>query len=142
MFELKPLAPERIPAALEKAERYRLLNEPVDAESICRDILLIEHASEPALISLLLALTDQFSHGQTDAFPEARSIAGRLAGEYHQNYYLGIVYERRAKAHYCAGKSGSGAIAYDWFVKAMECYEKASATRPADNDESLLRWNT
>jgi len=28
MFELKPLSKEAIPAALEKAERYRLLNEP------------------------------------------------------------------------------------------------------------------
>ena len=43
MFELKPLSPEAIPAALVKAERYRLLNEPDQAESICEDIL----ASDP-----------------------------------------------------------------------------------------------
>ena len=35
MFELKPLSREAIPRALEKAERYRLLNEPAEAESIC-----------------------------------------------------------------------------------------------------------
>ena len=42
MFELKPLSKESIKAALEKAERYRLLNEPGLAESICLDILEIE----------------------------------------------------------------------------------------------------
>ena len=39
MFQLKPLSPSAIPAALAKAERYRLLNEPEQAESICEDIL-------------------------------------------------------------------------------------------------------
>ena len=42
MFELKPLSREAFPAALEKAERYRLLNEPLEAESICRDILAVD----------------------------------------------------------------------------------------------------
>jgi hypothetical protein len=42
MFELKPLHHEAIPAALEKANRYRLLNEPGAAESIYLDILAIE----------------------------------------------------------------------------------------------------
>ena len=39
MFALKPLSHDAIPAALERAERYRLLNEPIDAESICEDVL-------------------------------------------------------------------------------------------------------
>ena len=39
MSDLKALSREAIPAALEKAERYRLLNEPGEAESICLDIL-------------------------------------------------------------------------------------------------------
>ncbi len=33
-FELKTLSPEAVPRALAKAERYRLLNEPGEAESI------------------------------------------------------------------------------------------------------------
>ena len=37
MPELKQLHKEAIPSALEKAERYRLLNEPGEAESICHD---------------------------------------------------------------------------------------------------------
>ncbi len=39
MFELKPLSKEGLKSAFEKAERYRLLNEPKFAESICLDIL-------------------------------------------------------------------------------------------------------
>jgi hypothetical protein len=34
-FDLKPISIASIPRALEKAERYRLLNEPEQAESIC-----------------------------------------------------------------------------------------------------------
>src|SRR5262244_1472637 len=59
-FKLKVLSPAAIPAALERAERYRLLNEPTQAESICLDILEVDPESQPALILLLLSLTDQF----------------------------------------------------------------------------------
>lgn len=38
-FELKILSPEAVPRALAKAERYRLLNDPGEAESICLDAL-------------------------------------------------------------------------------------------------------
>ena len=62
MFALKPISHESVTGALAKAERYRLLNEPGEAESICCDILEIEPRNQPALISLLLALTDQISH--------------------------------------------------------------------------------
>ena len=42
MTTLKRISPTGVERALEKAERYRLLNEPWDAESICEDILDIE----------------------------------------------------------------------------------------------------
>jgi tetratricopeptide (TPR) repeat protein len=142
MFALKPLSPDRIPAALEKAERYRLLNEPVDAESICRDILQVAPDHHHAQIALLLSLTDQFSDGRTDQFDEAKEIAARLPDEYQRSYYLGIVYERRAKARYRSGGHGSGPVAYGWFTKAMECFERAAALRPPDDDEAVLRFNT
>jgi hypothetical protein len=58
MFELKRLSDEAIPAALEKALRYRLLNEPAEAESICHDVLRIDPENQQALVVLLLALTD------------------------------------------------------------------------------------
>ena len=40
-FELKSISEQSIPEALAKVERYRLLNEPSLAESICLDILAI-----------------------------------------------------------------------------------------------------
>ena len=42
MFDLKPLDLDAVPAALARAERYRLLNEPSEAESICLDILAVD----------------------------------------------------------------------------------------------------
>ena len=56
MFELKRLSNDAIPAALERAERYRLLNEPFDAESICEDVLVVDPANQAAQVMLLLAL--------------------------------------------------------------------------------------
>ena len=56
MFEPKPISRDAIPAALAKAERYRLLNEPGEAESICLDILQIEPANQEAIVTLLLHL--------------------------------------------------------------------------------------
>ena len=60
MFQLKPISKESIPAAIEKAERYRLLDEPNLAESICLDILEADPQNAKAIIILLLAITDQF----------------------------------------------------------------------------------
>ncbi len=59
MSELKALHKEAIPAALEKATRYRLLNEPAEAESICLDVLKADPENQEAIITLLLALTDR-----------------------------------------------------------------------------------
>src|SRR5205085_11166530 len=53
MADLKRLHKEAIPAALEKAERYRLLNEPGEAESICLDILAADAENQQAIITLL-----------------------------------------------------------------------------------------
>ena len=49
MFELKPLSPDAVAGALAKAERYRLLNEAAEAESICLDVLAIDPANQAAL---------------------------------------------------------------------------------------------
>jgi len=61
MFELKRLSPDAIPAALERVERYRLLNESRCAESIRRDVLAVDPGNTQAGIGLILSLTDQFS---------------------------------------------------------------------------------
>jgi len=41
-MNLKPITHQGIPAALEKAERYRLLNDSAAAESICLDVLDVD----------------------------------------------------------------------------------------------------
>jgi hypothetical protein len=140
-FELKPLSPEAIPRALEKAERYRLLNEAAEAESICRDVLRVQPDNQRALVMLLLALTEQFEEGVADAVPQAQEVVSQLKDAYERAYYAGIVSERRAKARLKQGGPGSGYVAYGLLREAMGWYEKAEALRPAGNDDALLRWN-
>lgn len=142
MFEIKPLSREAVPAAIEKAERYRLLNEAAEAESICRDVLRVDPENERALVLLLLALTDQFDRGLPAVVSQALALVPRLPGEYERCYYTGIVCERRAKAQLRERGPGSGAFAYGSLREAMSWYEKAEALRPTGNDDALLRWNT
>ncbi len=141
MFEFKTLSKDAIPAALEKAERYRFLNEPAEAESICLDILKIAPDNQPALVMLLLALTDRFSKGYGVSDTQAKELLGKLIGEYDRAYYAGLIAERRAKARLAQGGHAS-AWAYDLLRDAMDSYEKAEALRPAGNDDAVLRWNT
>ncbi len=142
MFSLKRISPSGVPAALQKAERYRLLNDSSAAESICRDIVEIDRENQQALIVLLLAITDQFPDDLGDGVRRAREVLPRLKDEYKRAYYAGIVCERRAKAQRRQSIPASGAMAYESYREAMEWYEKAEALRPAGNDESILRWNT
>ena len=142
MHELKPLSREAIPAALAKAERYRLLNESEIAESICEDILAADPQNQQALVMLILAITDRFrDHGLGEHTARARRLIPRLGSEYERVYYSGIICERRARAHYAQGGPGAAQIAYDWFTDAMTCFEQAMAIRPTGNDDAVLRWN-
>ena len=140
MFDLKPISPEAVPVALAKAERYRLLNEPWQAESICRDILRIEPEHSQALVMLLLSLTDQFGKGVTA--PQTREVLARIKGGYEHAYYAGIISERWAEALIRKGSPGVGFIAYETLREEMTHYEHAEALRPEGNDDALLRWNT
>lgn len=142
MFDLKPLSAEGVPAALEKAMRYRLLNEPVEAESICLDILALDPDNEQALVTLLLALSDQFDQHLHQAYRQARDLLDRLGDPYLRTYYDGILRERRAKTSLRRGGPGAGNVAYDWFRQAMTCFEEAERLSPPDNDDAILRWNT
>ena len=139
-FELKAVSPQAVPRTLAKAERYRLLNEPGEAESICLDVLQIEPANQEALVMLLLALTDQF-HEDPSLIAEAMATAARLGDDYERAYYTGIVYERRARAQLRQGTPGAGSQIYEWLRDAMNWYEKAEALRATGNDDPLLRWN-
>ena len=141
-MELKPITREGIPAALQKAERYRLLNDSSAAESICLDILGIQPENQQAQVVLLLAITDQFGDDSGDGVKRAREVLPRLKDEYQRLYYAGIISERKAKSLLHRGGLGVADVAHDWFHDAMRFYERAEAVRPRGNDEAILRWNT
>ncbi|MFW6054565.1 MAG: hypothetical protein ACOC9D_01570 [Thermodesulfobacteriota bacterium] len=141
MYTLKTIAREAIPDAVDKAMRYRLLNEPLEAESICLDILQVEPGNQGALITLLLALTDSFKQQLSPAFSRAQAILEKLEDRYLRAYYGGIIMERRAKVHLERPEPGSGRMAYDWFSKAMNLYEEVMNSSSEVSQDALLRWN-
>ena len=141
-FRLKPIDREAIPRALEKVERYRLLNEPEEAESICLDILAVEPDNQQALVMLVLALSDQLHTDCTECYARAQALLPRLGDEYERCYYAGILCERSGSAQIDRGGPGRDATAYAWLREAMGWYEKAEAVRPPQNDDAILRWNT
>jgi len=142
MFELKTLSKASIPSALKKAERYRLLNEPYQAASICLDILQVDPHNQEALITLLLAHTDKFKIELYPAFDKALEVLERLSGQHCRLYYRGIINERRASAHLVKGGPSSADLAHDWLTKAMSDYEQALKSCSPGNEDAALRWNT
>jgi hypothetical protein len=139
-FELKSISEQSIPEALAKVERYRLLNEPALAESICLDILAVVPDHQHALISLLLARTDQF-HSQVQ-LKATQEVLARITGDYEQAYYAGVIWERLGNARIRHGDPGARASAYHALTDAMTHYERAMHLAPPGNDEAILRWNT
>jgi hypothetical protein len=139
-FELKSISVQSIPEALAKVERYRLLNEPTLAESICLDILAVVPDHQQALISLLLARTDQFDL-QVPA-KAAQEVLARIKGDYEQAYYAGLIWERVGHARMREGGTGGGASAYHALQEAMAHYERAIDFASLGNDDAILRWNT
>ena len=143
MPDFKLISRDAVPLALEKAERYRLLNEPAQAESICLDVLAVDPENQRVLVLLILALTDQLQIGSTtDCFQKAEALVPRLNGEYERSYYSGIIFERRGYARASQGGPGSETVAYRWVRQAMDFYEQAERLRAPGNDDALLRWNS
>jgi hypothetical protein len=142
MPELKPITAEAIPASLEKALRYRMLNEPEQAESICEDVLRVDPANQDALRTLILALTDRFAGPRPASPDQARSLLLRLAGEYEREYYAGIIWEREGIAWLRSDKPRGGAAAHECLTRAMACFERAERLKPPANDDAVLRWNS
>jgi hypothetical protein len=140
MTQLKPLSPAAIPGALAKVERYRLLGEPGEAESICLDILSVDPGNREALIGLILALTDQFA-GELSRVNRATEVWSELTDEYERAYYGGLICERKAKALLRENTIGSTRAAVLALKEALACYARAEPLRPPDNDEAILRWN-
>lgn len=141
MFELKSISKDTIPAAFERAERYRQMNEPLDAESICLDILHIDPDNQRAQETLLLALSEQFGASLYPAYEKAMDILSRLKDVSSKTFYEGVIYERRAKALLKRDGLGAGGMAYGWFKKAMHAYETAIESGPYRKDDAVLRWN-
>jgi hypothetical protein len=142
MADFKRISPDAVPQALEKAERYRLLNEPAQAESICRDVLAVDPGNQRVLVLLILALTDQFRTALSDCVRKAEELVPRLDGEYERCYYSGIILERRGYTRALQGGPGSQTVAYSWVRRAMDLYEQAERLRAPGNDDALLRWNS
>lgn len=138
-YKLKPISHDGINEAISKIELYRYLNEPGEAESICRDILTIEPENQIALRLLGLTITDQFTGGPSDRYDEVDRIFRALTDEYERAYYRGILHERQAKAQLRAGRPPY--TVRPSFESALKCFEEAEKLRPAHNDDAILRWN-
>jgi hypothetical protein len=138
-FNLKTISPEGIDAALAKAELYRFLNEPEEAESICEDVLAVQPGHQLALRNLGLALTDQFSGSAADRYADAEAAFQQLTDAYERLYYTGLMYERRAKAQLRAGRPPHTVTVL--LENAMHSYQEAERIRPSGNDDPILRWN-
>jgi len=139
-LELKSISVQSIPEALARVERYRLLNEPTLAESICLDILAIVPDHQQALISLLLARTDQF---RLNVSPKAaQEVLAQIKGDYERAYYAGLIWERVGHARIRESGTGGGAPAYHALQEAMAHYERAIDFASPGNDDAILRWNT
>jgi hypothetical protein len=138
-MELKNISMESIPAAIEKAQHWRLLNQPYEMESICRDILAVDPDHQMATRFLGLALVDQFTGGENDRFEEAKKIFASLKDPYERHYRTGYLYERRAKAELDAGREPYRVT--DLLRHAFSAYQHAEKIRPHGNDEAILRWN-
>ena len=138
-LNLKAISRAGIAEAISKVEVYRYLNEPGEAESICRDILAVEPDNQAALRLLGLAITDQFSGGMSDRYPEAENVFRSLKNEYELIYHCGILHERKAKAQLKAGRLPHTVLPI--FEEAMRYFEEAERIRPSNNDDAILRWN-
>ena len=141
MFELKRLSTAAIPAALAKAERYRLLNEPEEAQSICEDVLTADPDNFEAVRTLILALTDSFPNHDPNNVSRAQELVARLPSEYERAYFGGLVAERRARALLSA--AAPAAPCRRAICCAKPCMRSSAPRRssPPTMTTRLLRWN-
>ncbi len=141
MPELKPISKDAIPQALEKAMHYRLLNQPWQAESICRDILRTDPGNQQTVYTLILATTDQFEGRYKTSLKQAQELVSKLTDNYQAEYCRGLIFERQARAALKRTTPRAGFIAYEYLARAMKHYENAEKAGPEKNEESILRWN-
>ena len=142
MTELKKISRDAIPRAVQKAERYRLLNQSWATESICLDILEVDPSNQQVLVMLLLDITDQFGAESRELARRARAVLARITDPYQKAYYAGIIDERLGHAQLSQGVMHAEAMAHDALRAAMESFEAAERLRQPGNDDAILRWNT
>lgn len=139
-FTLKKISQAGIAVANEKAELYRVLNQPHEAESICLDVLAVDPENQLALRNLALAITDQFVGKASDRYGDAERVLEKLSDPYERFYYSGIMHERRAKAQLQAGQMPHALLVI--FEKALHFFAQAEAISPSSNDDAILHWNS
>ncbi len=137
-LELKKLADKNLDAAIALAKHYRDLNQPEEAESICRDVLDVAPSNIDAWRTLGLALTDRFPTAWMTLFDDACAAFAKLPGEYERVYYVGIAWERYAKAQLEAGRAHNALHAFE---EAMTRYEEASKLAVKDDPAPILHYN-
>jgi tetratricopeptide (TPR) repeat protein len=135
--ELKRLPQASLEAAVAKAAHYRDLNQPDEAESICRDILDVDTSHQAAWKILGLSLTDRFDKGHVGLLEQAIGAFERLTDEYDRTYLVGVAWEREAKAHVERDEYPSAVAAFE---HALGRFERAGHLRP-DSPDPVLRWN-
>ena len=123
MPDLKKISKESIPRAIQKAERYRLLNQSWATESICLDVLEVDAGNQPVLVMLILAITDQFGRESGELVRRARETLERVTDPYQKAYYAGIISERLAHAQLASGAMHAEAMASTTLRSAMESFE-------------------
>lgn len=155
MDQIRPIPLDAVPRALARAERYRLLNEPREAESICRDVLAVDPGNQQALVALVLAMTDLFAAGET-APADVQPFLARLTSPVDREYYAGVIEERWGKVLMLSGECRRSAL--DYLRQAMRHYDAvqrmgngggsraaagtADAGEPGVRWDAVLRWNT
>lgn len=138
---LKRITREGVAAALQKAHRYRVLNDSAAAESICLDVLALDSENVEALVMHVLTITDQFGAGRAEDLKRAEGAVGKLPDAYKQAYYRGIMCERWAKGILARHVPRGEQMAWEWVDRAFEAYAEAERLRAPGNDEAILRWN-
>jgi tetratricopeptide (TPR) repeat protein len=139
-YVIKRIQASGVEAALQKADKYRELNQPAEAESISRDVLAVDPDNQLALRILGLALSDQFEPATGTRFAEAQEVFGRLRDPYERVFYGGLACERQAKVQ-LAAKLPLGSVR-PLFDQALARYAEAERLRPPGNDDAILRWNS
>ena len=138
-FAFRLLSTDSIPDALKKAERYRLLSEPDEAESVCLDILQVDPENQEARVDLILAISDQFRRERRPRVEVAMKVVGELTDEYQRRYYEAVVLEREARAHLAL--ETPPVLVFLRYCEAMDRFADAATIRPPGDDSAVIRWN-